>query len=108
MIEAFLTPQGFRVRTCWNPGTAVKLFTVEKPDIVILDLVMPGRCSSLKDLGTDAVTGILAGRSVMFVICPELERWRFKMNFLQKEPHERTRWVDTYRSKRRARKDRHG
>lgn len=42
LVEAFLTPQGFRVRTCWDPGTAVKLFTVEKPDIVILDLVMPG------------------------------------------------------------------
>jgi len=41
-IEMFLMPQGFRVRTCWNSKEAMGLFFAEKPDIVILDLVMPG------------------------------------------------------------------
>lgn len=41
LLEAMLTPQGFEVHTCCNPEKAMTLFSKVKPDIVMLDLVMP-------------------------------------------------------------------
>jgi VanZ family protein len=109
-ILAFLL---FRVLRFYNQTTALYLwcmiFTASAGCVdEYVQQYIPGRCSSLSDLRTDAAAGMLACLSIMLVICPELERWRLKMDFLQKELHERARWVDTYRSKRRALKDRHG
>ncbi|MFQ5713558.1 MAG: response regulator [Candidatus Scalinduaceae bacterium] len=41
LLEAMLTPRGFEVHTCCNPEKAMTLFSKVKPDIVMLDLVMP-------------------------------------------------------------------
>jgi len=41
LMEAILVPRGYEVITTNNPLQAVALITVEKPDIVLLDVMMP-------------------------------------------------------------------
>ena len=41
LVEAMLTPRGFEVYTCCNSEKAMTFFSEVKPDIVMLDLVMP-------------------------------------------------------------------
>jgi CheY-like chemotaxis protein len=41
LMEAILVPRGYEVITTDNPLQAVALITVEKPDIVLLDVMMP-------------------------------------------------------------------
>ena len=42
MISEFLTSKGFKVRTSQSGEEGIKLISSEKPDIVLLDLMMPG------------------------------------------------------------------
>jgi CheY-like chemotaxis protein len=41
LMAAILVPRGYEVITTNNPLQAVALITVEKPDIVLLDVMMP-------------------------------------------------------------------
>ena len=42
MLTAFLTPQGYQVLTAQNAGDAFMLVDVSPPDVVLLDIEMPG------------------------------------------------------------------
>lgn len=42
MIAEFLTKKGYKVRRCCSGEEALKLIDDERPDLVILDLIMPG------------------------------------------------------------------
>ncbi|MGA1840259.1 MAG: response regulator [bacterium] len=42
MINEFLTSKGFKVRTSLSGEEGIKLIDNEKPDVVLLDLMMPG------------------------------------------------------------------
>lgn len=41
LIKELLTSRGFKVFSCWNPKEAIKVFSKLKPDILLLDLIMP-------------------------------------------------------------------
>ncbi len=41
-LQAFLTRQGYRVRTAFDGATALQAVRAERPDVVLLDLRMPG------------------------------------------------------------------
>jgi twitching motility two-component system response regulator PilH len=42
-LTELLTRRGFRVRTAENAGEAMKRLSEEKPDLILMDVVMPGQ-----------------------------------------------------------------
>ncbi len=42
MVSHYLTDHGFQVSTCFNGDDAVKLIMQHSPDLVVLDLMLPG------------------------------------------------------------------
>ena len=53
LLEMYMTKEGFAVETASNGGEALVKFRVSKPDIVLLDIMMPGLdgwevCSSIR------------------------------------------------------------
>ena len=42
LLDAVLTPRGFRVRTCASGDEALAEVSAEPPDVVLLDILMPG------------------------------------------------------------------
>lgn len=58
LLERRLSRQGYRVVPCLDSGAALQKCREEKPDLVILDILMPGRSGweIMEDLGTDPET----------------------------------------------------
>jgi twitching motility two-component system response regulator PilH len=42
-LTELLTRRGFKVRTAENAGEAMKRLSEEKPDLILMDVVMPGQ-----------------------------------------------------------------
>ena len=42
LLEAVLTPRGYQVRSAASGPEALELLAAEQPDVVLLDIVMPG------------------------------------------------------------------
>ncbi len=60
LLEAVLTPRGYRVITAASGEEAVELLSQEIPDLVLLDIVMPGMdgyevCRRIRDDPGDGV-----------------------------------------------------
>lgn len=73
LIKTFLAPLGFEVYSTWNPDKAMALFLTKKPDIVLLDLVMPKVdgmeiLSRIKELKSGAKVIVLTGVNDLMVI----------------------------------------
>lgn len=59
MIEALVKARGYEVRAASNGAQALELIAQEKPDVVLLDLMMPGQFDGLevcRRLRADPVT----------------------------------------------------
>jgi len=73
LIKSFLTPLDFKVYSCWHSKEAMTLFMAQKPDIVILDLVMPKVdgmeiLCRIKELKTKTRVIVLTGVNDLMVI----------------------------------------
>lgn len=58
LLERRITRQGYRVVTCLDSEAALRMCREEKPDLVILDILMPGRSGweIMEDLKSDPDT----------------------------------------------------
>lgn len=58
LLERRLSKQGYRVSTCVDSSLAVERCRKEKPDLIILDILMPGKSGweIMEDLKSDPAT----------------------------------------------------
>ena len=95
----------FRVLRFYNTTTALYFWCVIFSVVAgsadeFVQKFIPGRTSSLLDIRTDLCAATLTGLAIAFVICPRLEKWRIRMDFLKKELCAQTEWVDDYKRNR--------
>lgn len=65
LMESFLQTEGYDVQTALDGKTALQLFTKHKPDIVILDWMLPQMngldiCQKLRQIGTPGIIMVTA------------------------------------------------
>ena len=81
IIRDYLEARGYPISVAYDGDEAIKIFEREKPSIILLDVMMPGRdgwevCRMMKQHPT-------LGRSVRVVMVTALDEWQDKREALQ-------------------------
>jgi DNA-binding LytR/AlgR family response regulator len=58
MLDTILTTDGFRVTACDDPNDGLRIAEAERPDLIVLDVLMPGKS------GLDVMREIRSSRSI--------------------------------------------
>ncbi len=80
IIRDYLEPRGYPIFVAYNGDEAMELFEKEKPQLVLLDVMMPGRdgwqvCREIKDSE--------AGRDVRVIMVTALQDWTDKRQAIE-------------------------
>ena len=81
IIRDYLDAQGYPISVAYDGDEAMKLFEREKPSIILLDVMMPGRdgwqvCREMKDHPT-------LGSSIRIIMVTALQDWINKRQALE-------------------------
>ena len=80
IIRDYLEARGYPISVAYNGDKALELFEKEKPSLVLLDVMMPGRdgwqvCREMKDSE--------AGRGVRVIMVTALQDWTDKRQAIE-------------------------
>ena len=81
IIRDYLEARGYPISVAYDGDEAMKIFTREKPSIILLDVMMPGRdgwqvCREMKDHPT-------LGSSIRVIMVTALQDWMNKRQALE-------------------------
>ncbi|MBA2707677.1 MAG: response regulator [Gemmatimonadaceae bacterium] len=81
IIRDYLEPRGYRISVAYNGDEAMQLFESEKPSLVLLDVMMPGRdgwqvCREMKAHAE-------LGRNIRVIMVTALQDWMDKRQALE-------------------------